>query len=465
MLNTAQFSSGKAADLGKQLQAAVFDENNTVKSYSKYYKDAEKITNIVNDTWLRVERDMCVRQCVQAEAFLRMQADADLYPYWQYVGVMDSVERPEHVALEAKIFRIGDPAGDACFPPNDWNCRCSGESTDEGKPLTNEQAKEFLLNDVDKDFRYNAAIQGPMPNTGSYFEELSSANKANAEVVVDEQPEEKEYNFEDALNTVKTKAKELHQDLGVQIEENIKATKPLKEVADKLYKDYTEAYVRNSSDLMDKVSEYKKVSAELQKQVNERIQLQKQYAIKAAEILLNRNPSTEFELAASKAQYNNIVNLKEGEKAFKKIINNDLLNGKANVTGLKERSRAYYRAGKIAITKKEDIPTICHELGHHLESSNKEYFESIKAYYNKRTAGEPIKRLRAVTGIRYSNSEVTKVDKFTKPYMGKWYINSKGEQTASEITSMWFTESLTNLQKFIEQDEDYFSTVYMLLNK
>lgn len=179
MLNTAQFSSAKTADVGKKLQAAVFTEDKTVKSYSRYYKDAEKITDIVNNTWLRTERDLCVRQSVQAESFLRMQADADLYPYWVYSGAMDDREREEHEELEGKIFRIGDPDSDACFPPNGWNCRCSGESTDEGKPLTSHEAKEFLNKEVDKDFRYNAAIQGPMPNTGGYFEDIKNANQLN----------------------------------------------------------------------------------------------------------------------------------------------------------------------------------------------------------------------------------------------------------------------------------------------
>lgn len=187
MLNAAQFSAAKSASEVKMLQAAVFDENKKVKSPSQFKNDAKAITEISQETWLRVERDMCVRQAVQLDAFSRMMEDSDLYPYWVYKGVMDDRERDEHVALEDLVFKIGDPAGDAIYPPDDWNCRCSGEAIDEDelsekgyKLVGNTEAKQLLDTYVDEQFRYNAAVQGTMPNTGSYFDVLNSANAANS---------------------------------------------------------------------------------------------------------------------------------------------------------------------------------------------------------------------------------------------------------------------------------------------
>ena len=187
LLNVAQFSAAKCDKERIMLQEAVYNDKKEIKSYSQFVKDAEKITDISQKTWLRVERDMCVRQSVQAEQFLRMIEDKDLYPYWVYKGVMDDKEREEHVALEDKVFRIGDPEGDACFPPNDWNCRCSGEPIDDDelkdkglKVSTNAEAKEFLDKNVDEDFRYNPSSQGPLPNEGEYFNEFPSANASDA---------------------------------------------------------------------------------------------------------------------------------------------------------------------------------------------------------------------------------------------------------------------------------------------
>lgn len=188
MLNAAQFSAAKSAAEAKLMQAAVFTEEKKVKSFSEFKKDAEAITDVTQKTWLRVEYESCRRSVVQAERFLSMQADADLYPYWIYRGVMDDREREEHVELEGQVFRIGDPDGDAIYPPDDFNCRCSGEPADDEflnennlKANTNAQAKALLDKHVDEQFRYNPANDGPMPSTGSYFDVMGSANEGNAQ--------------------------------------------------------------------------------------------------------------------------------------------------------------------------------------------------------------------------------------------------------------------------------------------
>lgn len=128
-----------------------------------------------------------MRNAVQAEVFISYQEDADLYPYWVWRGVMDDRERESHVEMEGQVFRIGDPEGDACFPPGEDNCRCEGENCDDDylaenglKVNSNDEAKQLLNTHINERFRFNPAIQGTQPNTGSYFDVLGSANEASA---------------------------------------------------------------------------------------------------------------------------------------------------------------------------------------------------------------------------------------------------------------------------------------------
>lgn len=186
MANTLQFSAAKSYSEAKLLQDAVFD-GQRMRSYREFEKAAQEITDISQKTYLRVEYETAKRNATAASKFSRMQDDADLYPYWVYHGRMDGRERPDHVAMEGKVFRIGDPSGDACFPPNDWNCRCVGDPVDSRylqekgvMAATDAEAKDLLEKNVDPQFRYNAAVQGPLPNEHSYFDLFHSANAGDA---------------------------------------------------------------------------------------------------------------------------------------------------------------------------------------------------------------------------------------------------------------------------------------------
>ncbi|KJU85710.1 phage head morphogenesis, SPP1 gp7 family domain protein [Candidatus Magnetobacterium bavaricum] len=83
-------------------------------------------------------------------------------PYWKYVAVLDSKTRPEHAALNNKVFMWNDPVWDTVYPPNGFNCRCmvvalsKDDMKREGLEVTNGNNVNF---EPDEGFDSNAGLE------------------------------------------------------------------------------------------------------------------------------------------------------------------------------------------------------------------------------------------------------------------------------------------------------------------
>jgi SPP1 gp7 family putative phage head morphogenesis protein len=59
-----------------------------------------------------------------AGRYRRQLSGVETRPYWMYVAILDGNTRPEHRALNGKVFRWDDPIWQYLYPPNGWGCRC-----------------------------------------------------------------------------------------------------------------------------------------------------------------------------------------------------------------------------------------------------------------------------------------------------------------------------------------------------
>ena len=117
--------------------------------------------------------------------------------------------------------------------------------------------------------------------------------------------------------------------------------------------------------------------------------------------------------------------------------------------------------GTIGISGYSDesmLETAVHELGHRFERSVPGIVEAERAFYERRTQGESLQKLRDITGNKgYENYEVTRPDQFTDPYMGKYY---KGD--SFELVSMGFEQAFTDPESLMK-DRDYAQFIFGLL--
>ena len=88
--------------------------------------------------------------------------------------------------------------------------------------------------------------------------------------------------------------------------------------------------------------------------------------------------------------------------------------------------------------------------------------QSALAFYDRRTEGYPLISLNEATeSNRYGVNEMTRLDKFLRPYMGKEYPDRGG----TEIITMGVEMLYNDPQKLAKGDPDYFDFLLQTLQK
>jgi SPP1 gp7 family putative phage head morphogenesis protein len=188
MGNIFQFSAAKdvaeSAAVNELLQQKLFKNGKKV-SFAQFKKEVNKVAGTFREDWLKTEYRTASMASIMNKQWLRIEADKDAMPYWQYLTQNDSRVRPDHALLNGKIFRVDDPSAQRLFPPNGWNCRCyyrqlsQREFNKSGEVIpAQEDIKAMTASDVEQGFAYNPGINGIMPNKdSSYFQVLPNVNR------------------------------------------------------------------------------------------------------------------------------------------------------------------------------------------------------------------------------------------------------------------------------------------------
>lgn len=148
----------------------------------------------------------------------------------------------------------------------------------------------------------------------------------------------------------------------------------------------------------------------------------------------------------------------EGIDRLSKMISVPSLNEVLKVKET-EKGRSFYDGVSVNMGT-TDPGAIVHEAGHWLESRNLQVRKEVKEFYDKRTQGETPVKLSQITGNKaYGDGEVTKVDKWLNPYIGKVYPD------ASEVLSVGLELMHRNPVYLAKNDPDMFDFIYTVVRQ
>ena len=153
----------------------------------------------------------------------------------------------------------------------------------------------------------------------------------------------------------------------------------------------------------------------------------------------------------------------EGIQSLSLMVSIPGLTSKVKVKGLPEEDkRSYYNNADKTVSMGNDDPgTVIHELSHWIEYSVPEIKKEVVEFYNRRTKGEKAVKMRDATGIKsYRDTEITKVDKWMRPYMGKVYPDK-----STEILSMGLELMYRNPVALAKQDPEMFDFIYSVVRR
>lgn len=112
-------------------------------------------------------------------------------------------------------------------------------------------------------------------------------------------------------------------------------------------------------------------------------------------------------------------------------------------------------------TQSRDVKTLWHEMGHWLEHNNPMVRGIVKAWFEKRTAGEKPVRLKSLMPhCNFGKDEIALKDNFISPYMGKVY-----DAGSTEIVSMgleYLSDPVTAAE-LASKDPDMFSLMVKII--
>ena len=135
--NLNRFSAAKTFQNVRDTQNFILDAQKNLRPFTEFRKDALKIFDKYNETWLKTEFETVIANARSADQWKEIQRDKDVLPLLKYQTAGDDRVRPLHASWDGIVKPVDDPFWDTRMPPNDFRCRCIAIQLSEGEePIT-----------------------------------------------------------------------------------------------------------------------------------------------------------------------------------------------------------------------------------------------------------------------------------------------------------------------------------------
>jgi SPP1 gp7 family putative phage head morphogenesis protein len=396
-------------------------------------------------------------QAYSAAAYQVMDAQRDVFPYWQYKSMNDAKVRDTHAALNGVVLPANAKFWERHYPPWEWGCRCQvvplmEEDVEEireaeaGKPLEERKVLEGeSLRQIEERGQYVAGpnqiydLRTPIEKGKPGAFEWSPADlripldglreRYDAETFAQFEtwargtdiPGQGRTVWEWIAGTIVTPSQTTQQNEGTSPSQIRSAAAMAKEI------DAILSMGAATSAQHERILDLLSLPDEMQ-----------------AEVKFSNSKVTGEEL--------------KGLNFVRRITSRSVLSG-ADVLIKRRRNRAVADPyGKYIDGKNMSAQTVSHEIGHIIEARSPEALQRSIDFRNRRAPGETPKWI----GQGYGRNEIAVKDEWEKRgghlYSGKVYL-WKGREYATEVLSMGFSRLVKDAAKFAQEDRDYFDFV------
>jgi len=228
------------------------------------------------------------------------------------------------------------------------------------------------------------------------------------------------------------------------------AYKKVKDNIKNLSKGGEDSVIREQEDLLKKIKQVEKDFDDLFR--------------KAKRLIKVDNPTKiNFNLIANTPSEQRAIN--KGVSAFSQLIDIPDWTNSINIINDQKNpvARSYYKhsTNTVVIGKQSRPSHVVHELAHWLERNHPEVQKEIGDFYDKRTTGEKVVKLKDIyPNGGYLDDELTKVDKWLHPYIGK--VNKRG---STEVLSVGLQLMEENPFYLAKKDPEMFDFIYKVVRR